>query len=322
MESSIADFGDSGFAGLGVELAAGRARAFLGGLASFSPDPGKAWALAADLLVNPYDSLLWESGLRLYGDFRSLFPYGESDSLEFSSSLGWELGRSWTTLKPYADSLLRYTFSAPAFSWEIEAGLTLGRQALAIARKEAGGSDGGKAPGGIDGFYSLRATAFGQGGATVFGWGPSLGVAAGFSAADSVVLRGRASGRYAANGAALGLGRRELYRGNPPAVAAPFSASATLEFAWLAEVLGFETGEILLVDSVELGPYIDLLWSGDPGSSPMGFEYSPEAFTAGLSLSATLRFAGLRPFDLSLFAGLDGTGDLAVGIRSGRLFLR
>lgn len=320
IESSIGDLGDPGFAGLGAELAAGRARAFLGGLASFSPEPGKAWAIAADLLVNPIDSLIWESGLRLYGDFRSGFPYGEAESLGFSSSLGWELGKSSKSLRPYADSRLCYAFDAAAFSWELEAGLTLGGQGLADAREDTGGFGGGEALRGIDGFYSARAAAFVQGGAPVFGWGPSLGVAAGFSVADIVALRGRASGRYAANGAAIGLGRRELYRGNPPAVAAPFSAAATLEFAWLAEALGFETGEILLVDSVELGPYIDLLWSGDLGSSPPGSEFLPEAFAAGLSLSATLRFAGLRPFDLSLFVGLDGAGALAAGLRSGLLF--
>lgn len=314
MEPPVSGFSDTGFAGLGIRFAAGRTRGFLGGLASFNPEPGKAWAAAADLLVNPYDSLLWESGLRLYGDFNSGFPYGEPERLEFSTGLSWELGKKTKTLKPFAASMLRYSFDAAAFEWEAEAGVSVGATALGASPGSA------QASGGIKGFYSLRAGAFVRGGAPGFAWGPSLGASAGISIADLFALRSRASGRYAVNGTGIELGRREPYRGKPVALAAPFSAAGTFELAWLAQAFRFETGEIILVDSVELGPYVDLIWSAGGSPPASGSELLPKAFTAGLSISATLRFAGLAPFNLSFFAGMDGSTDLVFGIRSGRLF--
>ncbi len=328
IQPSVAGFSDTGFAGLGASLVAGRSRAFIGGLASLSLEPKKAWAAVADLLVNPYDSLLWESGLRLYGDFTSGLPYLEPESLEFSSGLSWELGRKPKTFGPYAASFISYSFDSAAFGWEAEAGLSLGSLLPASAGSETENSSREKvtsgaaheSSGSLEGFYSLKVAAFLQGGAYAFAWGPSLGISGGISLADLAALRVRSSGRWALNGTGIGLGRRDLYRGNAPTLASPFFAAASAELIWLAEVLRFETGEILLVDSIELGPYIDCIWSTDFSIPASGGGFMPQAFTAGFSLTATLRFAGLRPFDLSFFAGLDGSGDLALGIRSGRLF--
>jgi hypothetical protein len=328
IQPPVAGFDDTDFAGLGTRLAAGRSRAFLGLLTSVNPESGKAWAAAGDLLVNPYDSLLWTSALRLYGDFATGLPYLEPASLEFSTGLAWELGEKSKTFEPYAASSLCYSFGATSLGWEAEAGLSLGSILPHGATSKAESSSGGMAASSaadassahLEGFYTLRAAAFAQGGAYALGWGPSLGISAGISLADLVALRVRASGRWAFNGAGIGLGRRELYRGTAPSIAAPFTAAAGAELVWLATALRFETGEILLVDSIELGPYIDSIWSEDFSTSAFGTGYLPEALTAGLSLSATLRFAGLRPFDLSFFAGLDASGDLALGIRSGRLY--
>ena len=327
IQPPVAGFDDTGFAGLGTSLAAGRSRAFLGLLVSFTPESGKAWAAAADLLVNPYDSLLWTSAFRLYGDFATRLPYLAPASLEFSTGLAWELGEKSKTFEPYAASNLRYSFDTAAFGWDAEAGLSLGSILPYGANGGAESSDTEMTASGIadassghlEGSYTLRAAAFAQDGANAFGWGPSLGVSAGISKADLVALRARASGRYALNGADIGLGPRELYRGTAASIAAPFTAAAGAELVWLATALRFETGEILLVDSIELGPYIDSIWSEDFSTFTFGAGFMPEAFTAGLSLSATLRFAGLRPFELSFFAGMDNSGDLALGIRSGRL---
>jgi len=330
VQPPLAGFTDSGFIGLGVSFTAGRSKAFLGGLASFNPEPGKTWAAAADLMLNPYDSLIWKGGFRLYGVFSAGLPYLKPESLAFSSGLSWELGKRSKTLEPYAATRANYSFDPASLGWEAEAGLTLGSLKPASAgtdtdtnsagsgKASSGGAD--KASGNLEGFYSLRTAAFVQGGTLGLAWGPSLGISGGVSLADLVALRARASGRWALNGTDMGLGRQELYRGSAPAITAPFSAAASVELAWLADILRFETGEILLVDSIELGPFFDCIWSTDFSSPAAGSDFLPETVTAGVSLSATLRFAGLRPFDLSIFAGMDDSGNLALGIRSGRLF--
>ncbi|HAP56132.1 MAG TPA: hypothetical protein DCQ16_09705 [Spirochaetaceae bacterium] len=118
----------------------------------------------------------------------------------------------------------------------------------------------------------------------------------------------------------MGLGRWELYRGKAPNILAAFSSTASIELAWYARALEFDAGEFLLGNSVELGPYIDFLWYTSDGYPSSKADFLPKTFTAGLSLSATLRIAGLNPLELSIFGGVSDLGDFSFGIRSGRLF--
>ncbi len=303
-----------GFGGLGIRLAAGGTRAFLGGLVGLGSAYSGNWAVTAELLTNPWDSLIWGNALRMVGDFGNDFPYLKPESLGLSSGFWWELGEKNKRLEPFASANLEYELALGQLGWETETGLS-------VAALSVGGSRGGKeGTGRASSYYSLRASAFVQGGALPFGWGPSLGLGAGFSIADSVALRSRVSGRSALNGTGMGLGRWELYRGRAPNILAAFSSTASIELAWYARALEFDAGEFLLGNSVELGPYIDFLWYTSDSYPSSKADFLPKTFTAGLSLSITLRIAGLNPLDLSIFGGLSDLGDFSFGIRSGRLF--
>lgn len=303
-----------GFGGLGIRLAAGGTRAFLGGLVGLGSAQSGNWAVTAELLTNPWDSLIWGSQLRMLGDFGNDFPYLKPESLGLSSGLWWELGEENKKLEPFVSTNLEYELTSGNLGWETETGLS-------VAALSLGGSSGAKEGiGNASSYYSLRASAFAQGGALPFGWGPSLGLGAGLSIADSACLRSKVSGRSALNGAGMGIGRWELYRGKAPNILAAFSSTASIELAWYARALEFDAGEFLLGNSVELGTYIDFLWYTSDGYPSSKADFLPKTFTAGLSLSATLRIAGLNPLELSIFGGVSDLGDFSFGIRSGRLF--
>jgi len=307
-EPKIAGFDDQGYAGIGIGLALGRVRAFIGGLVGWNASPGKAWGIAADFAANPGDSIRIDAGLRLYGDIGAGFPFLQPESIEARTGLSWRLGTTALNFEPYLSGLLSYDFDSVAGGWESEAGFSL------ASRAPGSGMD-------FPGFFSTRTGYFVSGGTGLsMDSGPLASFKAGFSLADTVALRGRVSGRYGMEGTGLGLGRWDSYRGVAPSVSAVLPATSAIELIWLARALEFDAGEILLVESVELGPYVDCVWAFGELPAPPTPAVLPKFLSAGLSLSATLRFAGLNPFELSLYGGYDVSGGYFIGLRSGRLF--
>ncbi len=307
-EPEIAGFDDQGYVGIGIGLATGRVRAFLGGLVGWNSLPGKAWSIAADLSSNPGDSIRIDTSLRLYGDVSAGFPFLQPECIETRTGLSWRLGTKALSFEPYLSGFLNYNFNSAAFSWESESGFHLASQA------PGSGMD-------FPGFFSTRTGYFVSGGTgQPLDSGPLAGFKAGFSLADTIALRGRVSGRYGMRGTGLDLGRWDSYRGVAPLVSAVLPATSSVELIWLARALKFDAGEILLVESVEMGPYVDCVWAFGEIPAPPSPAVLPKSLSAGLSLSATLRFAGLNPFELSLFGGYDVSGGYFIGLRSGRIF--
>ena len=146
-------------------------------------------------------------------------------------------------------------------------------------------------------------------------YGPEVRVEGGLAKPGLLAVRGRLAGRLDLSGAGLTLETGDAYRGNAVSGTAPLAAVANLDLAWLAKCLEFSVGELFLIKNIEIGPYLDAAWL----ASGTAFE-APKAFAAGLAFSATVSFAGLSPFDLALFAGLDGAGVPFFGVRADRLF--
>jgi hypothetical protein len=299
------------YAGLALRAAAGRARASLSFLVGLQGAAGRQWGVAAGVTANPFDTFLAEAELRLWGDFgapSSFFPVPAS--LELLAALSWSSVGEMVVFRPDLSGSLEYDFAAGDIDWTARGGIAA----------ETGLGDGARPVGAWAGFLSARGGAFAEGRPGSPGWGPELNLKAGVAKIGAATfgaasLRGRVSGRFDASGVGVTLDRGDVYRGAAPSGAAPLAATASVELAWLAKPLEFDAGEILLVKDMEIGPYLDCAWLAADGSGAL-----PDAFAAGLAYSTTLSFAGLAPLNLSLFLGFDGSGSLAFGIRSGRLF--
>lgn len=297
--------------GLAMVGSAGKAKATLSSIVGLSGLAGRQWGLAAGLSANPIGALRASAELRLWGDFgqaADLFLEAlrvEPRSVETLAALSWSSRGDDPRFTPYAEAALNLPLSSGASSWEARAGL-LAEIGLA----------GQSHPEGVwTGFFSAKAGAFADSLSGSLRYGPETILKAGLATIGTAALRGRTALRLDASGIGQTIGREDAYRGKVPAGNAPLAAVANLELVWLARTLEFDAGEILLVKSVELGPYVDGAWLVGDGS-----DLSPAALSLGLTLNGTISFAGLTPFDLSLFAGMDTEGNPSVGLRSGRLF--
>jgi hypothetical protein len=147
---------------------------------------------------------------------------------------------------------------------------------------------------------------------TGFAFGPEAIIKVGLSRKDIAALRMRGLGRYGfGDGTSLELG--DAFRGEAPSTIASFVGVANLEAVWLAKPLAFSIGELILVNGVELGPYLDAAWVSTSG-------LEPASLSVGLTLNLTASFADLKPFEFSVFGGMQSGAIPVLGIRSSRLF--
>ncbi|MFA5852113.1 MAG: patatin-like phospholipase family protein [Spirochaetales bacterium] len=296
------------YLGIAAVAAAGRTRTVLSTLVGLAGTKGRQWALTAGFAANPFDTFRASAELRLWGDF-SDWPsfFLAPASIEGLAALTWLSGGDDLIVQPYVNGSTEYVLAMGNLDWEARAGLAfdakLGNRSLLPGKWAWAG------------FLSARAGAFADRFAGTLNYGPEFTLKAGTAAMGIASFRGRATGRFDASGSGLALRSDDAYRGNALAGKAPLVMAANAELVWLAKKLEFDAGEILLVKDIELGPYFDCAWLAADGSGPM-----PDAFAGGLTLSATTSFAGLAPFDMSLYLGLDSAGYPVLGLRSGRLF--
>ena len=307
-ESAPMGLDGQNYFGIAAVASAGRTRTSFSSLIGLSGVDGRQWALTAGLTANPFDTFRASTELRLWGDFNEWPQFLMAPtSVEGLAALSWISAGDNLAFQPYANGSLEYAFETGSLDWETRAG-------LAFDAKFGKGflSSSGRI---WTGFLSVKAGAFVDSLAGTMRYGPEVTLKSGVAALGAASLRGRVTGRFDASGAGLGLELGDAYRGNALAGKAPLVMAANVEIVWLAKKLEFDAGEILLVKDIELGPYFDCAWLVADGSGSM-----PDTFTGGLSLSATTSFAGLQPFDMSLFFGLDKAGYPVLGIRTGRLF--
>ena len=312
-EPSPMALGGQAYLGLAMVGSAGKAKASLSSIVGLSGLAGRQWGLAASLSSNPFGALLASAELRLWGDFgqaADLFLEAlcvETHSVEALAALSWSSRSDDPRFTPYADAVLILPILSGASSWEARSGLLA----------EIGLSGRAHRDGAWTGFLSAKAGAFADSLAGSLRYGPETILKAGLANIGTAALRGRTALRFDASGLGPGLDleREDAYRGILPAGKAPLATVANLELVWLARALEFDAGEILLVKNVELGPYVDGAWLAADSLGSL-----PDACAIGMALSGTMSFAGLTPFELSLFAGMDLKGNPAFGLRSGRLF--
>jgi len=305
-EPSPLALGEGGHFGLSAARASGATRSSLSAVLGLPGDGGRQWAIAAGILANPVDALRLSGELRLWGDF---LPWPEvflkPQSVEALAAADWASKGGALVFRPSLSGSLEYFLEEGTFAWATHAALSVDTV--------CGGSDGDTEA--LLPFVSARAGAFVDTVSGVLRYGPEWTAKAGLAKAGLGALRVRGAGSFDVSGAGVSLERGDAFRGTAPTGTAPLAAAANAEIVWHSKKFEFDFGEILLVKNIEFGPYFDCAWLAADGSGAL-----PDAFAAGMSLSFTWSFAGLKPFDISLFAGIGGDGALALGIRSNRLF--
>lgn len=300
------------YLGLAMVGSAGKAKASLASLVGLSGLAGRQWGLATGLSANPFGALRASAELRLWGDFAQAADlFLEAQSVEALAALSWSFRGDDPRFTPYLHAALILPLLSGAPSWEARSGLLA----------ELGLSGRAHVDGSWTGFFSAKAGAFVDTLPGSLRYGPEALLKAGLANIGRAALRGRTLLRFDASdlgsGSSLGLSleREDAYRGKLPDGQATLAAVANLELVWLARALEFDAGEILLVKNIEIGPFVDGAWLVAGASGSM-----PDALAIGIAMSGTMSFAGLTPFDLSIFAGMDLEGNPFIGLRSGRLF--
>jgi NTE family protein len=305
-ESSPLSLDSQSYAGIETFNESGRTLTTFGALVGLSQSAGRQWGVAFGLTTNPVDTLRFRAGLRLWGDFGGWEGYAlDPRDFEVLGDMVWPSKGYDLLFVPGIDGSLSYQQKTAVLAW---------RTGASLAFETAWG---GKASSanllGLGGFVALKGGGFASGSAGSLAWGPEWNLKLGLAYPNIAGLRARTAGRWNAAGEGISLLPGDAYRGPLPAGSSPLAVILNLDLVWLARALDFDAGETVLVKNIEAGPYFDYLaLAGDGAGSA--------SFTAGLSVSLTASLAGLAPFDLSLFAGLDRTGFPVLGLRTGRLF--
>lgn len=284
-----------GFIGLAMTGSTGRIRATVMGLASMSGEAGRQWGALAGVYANPFDSLRASAEFRIWGDFCS-WPefFLKPESLETRAALEWRSEGERTYFEPFVRGGFSYS-NTGGFDWDCRAGLL-----FTYIPDDSGG------------FLSIRGGGFALRDDIGFSFGPEATFKIGFAKRDVAALRLRGTGRYGF-GSGTSLEPEDAFRGNEPSNLAPFVAVANLEAVWLAKPLAFSVGELILVNGVELGPYMDGAWVSTSS-------FKPANLSGGMTFNFTASFAGLKPFEFSIFGGIQSGAIPVLGIRSSRLF--
>jgi predicted acylesterase/phospholipase RssA len=311
-EASPLALDSQSYAGLETFNEKGRAQTTFGALVGLSRNSGRQWGLAFGLAANPADTLMIQASLRLWGDFGTWSGYAvDPRSFEALGSISWPSKGDALLFVPRVDGSLSYQQKTGVLTWNGGAGL--------VFETSWGGRNSATRLFGLEGFAALKGGVFAEGGVFAGGsggtiaWGPDWNLKLGLAYPDMVGLRARAAGRWNAEGFGIPLLASDAFRGPLPSETSPLALVFNFDLVWLATALEFDAGETILVKNIEAAPYFDYVRLAG-GTSDF------ESFAAGLSLSLTASLAGLAPFDLSLFAGLDRTGFPVLGLRSGRLF--
>ncbi len=283
----------------------GRIRTSLSALFNLAGQDEKAWGLLFDLAANPVDSLKAQFQLRLWGDFGEWADYAvDPESVEALGLISWSTkGRSLAFIPRLFGSVTRIQDSGAVES------RAFGGFALEWGAKSESAHSGS----GLAGFMSAQADAFLRYSDRGLAWGPQWDLRLGLGFLGIAGLRARVAGRVDLGGPGTALETADTYRGTLNSTPAPQAGLLNLDLVWLADILEFDAGEIVIVKDIEAGPYFDAYLLGGKADTVTGF-------SAGLSLSLRASFAGLSPFDLSLFAGFDASGFPVLGLRSGRIF--
>lgn len=305
-EPSPLALGEGSYLGLSVARASAKMRSSLSAILGLPGETGRQWAIAAGTLSNPVDTLRLQGELRLWGDFLS-WPevFIKPLSVEALAAVDWTSRGDALVFKPSLSGSLEYFLEEGTFAWGTHAALSV----------DAGYGRSYRDLEALVPFMSASAGAFADTLTGALRYGPEWTAKAGLAKAGLGALRIRGTGRFDASGTGVSLERGDAFRGIVPTGTAPLAAVANAEIVWHPKKLEFDLGEILLIKNIEFGPYFDCAWLGADGSGAV-----PDAFAAGMGLSFTWSFAGLKPFDISLFAGIGGDGALVLGIRSSRLF--
>lgn len=297
-----------GYAGLSLAWASGRFKSSLGFRAGLGNEAGRAWGIFASFAANPFHTFIAEAEVRLWGDFGPWSAAVDADSLEILGSGRWKTGGSPFSLALETYGAWEFCFDTHAISWEI-------RPQAEIAATF--GLPRGSSPALFPAFAQAKGGAFLSGTGSGLSYGPEWTVKAGVARRGVAAARGRWTGRIDLSGAGAGtvLEMEDAFRGTSPTASGAYVGVANFDLAWLADILDFSAGEIVLVKNIEAGPYYDIAWSAALSGAP-----GETAFSAGLFLNLTASFAGLAPLDMAFFAGM-GTGfSPVVGFRATRLF--
>jgi len=284
-----------GIIGLVVTGSTGRVKANVMGLASMSGEAGKQWGALAGVYANPFDTFRASAEFRIWGDFSSWPEFLlKPVYLETRAAIDWRSEGDKAYFEPFARGGFGYS-NAEGFNWDCRAGLLFSY-----------------VPDGSGAFFSFRAGGFALSDASGVSFGPETTLKAGLVLKKTVAFRLRGLGRYGF-GPGTTLDSADAFRGNTPSGRGPFVAVANLDAVWLAAPLAFSLGELILVNGVELGPYADVAWVSTSG-------FVPKSIAGGITLNFTASFAGLKPFEFSLFGGIESGAIPVLGIRSSRLF--
>jgi hypothetical protein len=298
------------YVGVSMELAIGKLRASIGSLAGLSGGDGRGWNINAALSFNPFDTFILSAESRLWGELHS-WPENiiDIDSLELLGMMSWASKGEVAVFKPMLAAALDICLDNDSSTWEAQGFIdfeTFFVRSIRLRSKQ-------KFPAFL--FGRLGVFAEGKTDESTIRYGPEWTLKLGVARKDFLALRGRLSGRFDLSSTGTSIQPTDAFRGPSVPNSAAYVAVANAELLWLARILEFDAGEIVIIKNIEVGPYFDCVWID---ANPSFGEIS--AFSAGLSLNLTASLAGLSPFDISCFAGI-GSGAVPVfGIRSTRLF--
>lgn len=323
------------YAGLSFDGACGRARYGISALYGVGQTAGRQWGLSAQALFNPVSTLRLSGAVRLWGNFVSVSSYCfDPESLEALAVVEWSSPGSGLALTPRGSVDATLNLDAGALSWKGRLGLGADFAGLwdgsgkpespgdgqTAAAAERGGAETEPHRAAASTTPLTLSTAHAYAGmfadvaSGIFRFGPEAEAKVGLSWRSFGAARLRGLARYDLSGAGLVLETEDAFRGTLPVGFSDCVGVVNSEAVWFARVLECSVGETLLIKDIEIGPYFDCAWAGS------GSVLKPDAFAAGLTVSFSASMSGLKPFELSLFGGVDNSGGFVLGLRQSRLF--
>jgi NTE family protein len=286
------------YAGLSFDTAVGRGRYGLSALFGMGGLQGKAWGIRAQGLLNPVSTMRLSGALWLWGDFVPLSSYGlDPQSIQASVGVSWASAGLQPRFVPRLVANATYYLDTSVLDWQTGLGLEFEQSQMHFLPQTR-----------------AYAGLFAESASSTVHYGPEAEAKFGLALASFGALRLRGVSRFDLSRHGMDIKGDTSFRGKAPLGASDWVGIVNTEAVWFAKPLEFSAGEALLVSDIEVGPYFDCAWAG---SSSM---FKPDAFAAGISISACASMFGLKPAEFSVFGGIDNDGGLVLGIREGRLF--
>ncbi len=288
------------YAGLSFDGAVGKARYGLSTLFGMGTVQGQAWGIGAQALLNPVSTLRLSGVVRLWGDFVPLSSYGlDPKSIAAVAGISWSTA---STIKaplfvPRLFATVDYALETAVLDWSTGLGVGIEQPQQHFLPQT-----------------SIYAGFFVDSISNTYHYGPEGEVKLNLGLENVGALHVRGESRFDLSRQGLNLQGDTSFRGRVPQGVSDWVGSTNIEAMWFARQLEFSAGEALLVSDVELGPYFDSAWAGS------GSIFEPDAFSVGISISASASIFGLKPAEFSVFCGVNNAGSLELGLREGRLF--